>query len=153
MITVLLATVGITGLVAFSQDEPIPQVVKDAFAQKYPDARKVAWEVEAADEYEAEFRMSRKKMSAAFNADGTWLETETEIGESDLPSAVTSAIAASYVGFEVAEVESVERPGEAMAYEVELENEATDQELEVLFAVDGAVIRSVTEDEDEEEEG
>lgn len=132
----------------------VPKAVKDAFAAKYPTAQKVEWEMEEEGEYEAEFKLSGKEMSANFKADGTWIETETAIKSKDLPQAVKDAISSEFPDYEIEEAEQLERPDLAMGYEVELENEETDEEMSVVFTADGKVLeKKMSEDDDDNDDG
>lgn len=150
LIFALLASISVF---ACSTEIDVPQAVKAAFAKKYPTAQKVEWEMEDATEYEAEFKMDGKEMAANFNTDGTWLVTETEIKTKDLPQAVKDAIAKSFPNYELEEAEQMEKPGMALAYEVQLENEETDEELEAVFAADGTLLeKKIKDDEDEDDD-
>lgn len=128
----------------------VPQAVKDAFALKFPKAKAVKWEMEDEGEYEAEFKLDGKKMSANFATDGSWLETEMEIKEADLPQAVSVAIAAQFPGYELEEIEQVEKPGMAMVYEVELEGEG--QEIEAVFDAAGTLLHQSAEEGEEDDD-
>ena len=148
----LIAVVGLFSL-AFCQNKiDVPKVVTDAFSAKYPTAKKVEWEMEDATEYEAEFKLGGAEMSANFKTDGTWLETEMEINKEDLPEVVKTAIATQFSDYELEDAEQVEKPGAAMAYEVQLENEATDTEIEAVFGADGTLIKQEVKTEEEDED-
>jgi len=56
----------------------VPQVVKDAFAKKYPQASDVEWIQEGKSKivYEAEFKFDGKKITAEFSEAGEFLEEE-----------------------------------------------------------------------------
>ena len=56
----------------------VPQVVKDAFAKKYPQASDVEWIQEGKSKvvYEAEFKLGRKEITAEFSETGEFLEEE-----------------------------------------------------------------------------
>ena len=127
----------------------VPQQVLAAFAEKFPDATKVEWEVESDNEYEAEFKRNKQEFSANFRADGTWLETETEIKKKDLPAAVQQAVATQFPGYEIEEAERVETPTEAEAYEVELEKKKS--EIEALFRADGTLLQQSSGEEADED--
>lgn len=144
--------VGAITLAMSCSDESVPQAVQDAFSQKFPKAKKVKWEEEGKGVYEAEFFIKKQEMSANFKADGSWLETEMRIKKSDLPAAVIAAISTGFAGYEIEKVEQIEKAGKEMAYEVDLENEATDQEVEVVFSADGKILYQKVEDQDDEDE-
>ena len=59
--------------------------VRSAFEEKFPQAKDVQWEQTKTAKQEAEFTLNGEEMSATFSQDGTWLETESEIEESDFP--------------------------------------------------------------------
>jgi CheY-like chemotaxis protein len=132
---------------AFAQT---PAAVLAAFQQKYPAAQAVEWETEDEGVFEADFKLDNKKMSAAFDAKGTWLETEMAIKKSALPEAVRAAIAKEFPDYEIDEAEQVETPG-GMQYEVVLENEDGDTEIEVeaLFSSDGKLLKQEKEEKDD----
>ena len=100
-----------------------PAAVQTAFKTKFPTVQKAKWDVEEEGEWEAEFKTGGKEMSAIFKADGTWLETETEIKTANLPQAVKNALAAQFAGSKIEEANLVEMPGQPTAYEVELRKE------------------------------
>jgi hypothetical protein len=134
---------------AHAQENPVPESVQKAFDAKFSSAKKVEWE-EDDDAWEAEFKMKGKEVSAQFNTDGDWLETETEIKPKNLPAAVTAAINSLFPGSEIEEAERVETPDLAEAYEVELENGK--KEVEALFLPDGTLLAQEVEEEGEEKE-
>jgi len=76
----------------FAQASKVPQAVKTALAQAYPNATDVDWELEDG-KYEAEIDMEGgKEMSLLYDASGSLLETEVEIAFSELPQAVQAAL-------------------------------------------------------------
>tara|TARA_A100000171_G_scaffold53024_1_gene75504 strand:- start:6423 stop:6896 length:474 start_codon:yes stop_codon:yes gene_type:complete len=130
-----------------------PKAVQDAFKAKFTNAKSVEWEMEEEGEYEANFKMNKVEMSANFKSDGTWLETETEIKEKNLPEAVKATLKAKYDGYEVEETTKIEKPNGVVQYEAEIEKD--EETLEVIFNANGTVISSkvVNEDDEEGEEG
>ena len=134
-----------------SQDKlHVPDAVLQAFGEKFPKAEIQEWEKEAEDIFEVSFQESGKSMSSNFNLKGEWLETETTISKVDLPQAIHDSIAHLYPGYQIEKVESCQQVEKALSYEIELENERTDDELEATFDVNGNLISTET-DEDEEE--
>ena len=73
------------------KESQVPAIVKTEFSKKFPAASSINWEMENANEYEAEFRMSGIEISASFSAAGNWLLTETEISFGELPQAITNS--------------------------------------------------------------
>ena len=80
--------------------DKVPAVVASAFKTKFPNATKVNWELENANEYEAEFKLNGEEMSASYDKEGKWMETETEIKISALPAAVQSALKKKFCGLQ-----------------------------------------------------
>ena len=148
----LIASIGLFSLTFCQHKIEVPKVVTDAFNAKYPPAKKVAWEMEDAIEYEAEFELDGVEMSANFKTDGTWLETEMEMNKEDLPEVVKTAIASQFSDYELEEAEQVEQPGAAMSYEVQLENETTDTEIEAVFSADGTLLKQAVKTEVDEDD-
>jgi len=56
----------------------VPQIVKEAFAKKYPQASDLEWTQEGSDKviYEAEFKLNGKEITAEFSEVGEFLEEE-----------------------------------------------------------------------------
>ena len=147
----LVLSLGVVSTACSQGKAMVPAAVETAFKAKFPDGNKAKWEQEGDQEWEAGFKMNGREMSANFNADGTWLETETEMKKADLPAAIKSAIATGFAGYKIEEAALVETPELAQAYEVELEKgEVT---VEVLFDATGNVLKQETETEDGEDDG
>ena len=99
----------------FSQ-KSAPAAVREAFSKKFPGVSDVDWGKENPTEWEAEFKQNGLDMSANFRADGTWLETETEIKVSDLPAPVQAALK----GKKVKEAARIERADGSTVFEAEV---------------------------------
>lgn len=124
-----------------------PAAVQAAFDAKFPTVQKAKWDLEEG-EWEAEFKMNGKEMSANFKADGTWLETETEINTADLPQAIKNLLASQFANYKIDEATAVEIPGQPLTYEVELEKGKTT--IEVLFSADGTMLGQKSDSEEED---
>ena len=145
--------IGMSLLIALSfsscEQENVPEKVKSAFNKKYSGAKKVDWDMEEKNEWEAEFEMNKKEMSATFDQNGKWLETETEIEESQLPEAVTLSLKNNFKGYETEEAEYLESP-EYKGYELELEGK--DGDITVLIGMDGKILKQASEEENEDKD-
>ena len=73
-----------------------PSAVNKAFKEKFPNAQKIKWGKEGKAEYEANFVENGTEMSANFDINGKWLETEKEIPITEIPEKVKSAIMKKY---------------------------------------------------------
>lgn len=91
-------------------EKEVPVAVKNAFAKAFPNATNVKWSKEDANEFESEFRVGKEEKSAVFDNTGTWINTETEIEESNLPADVQSSIKKEYPGYRIQEAEVLETP-------------------------------------------
>lgn len=131
------------------EQEQAPKKVNAAFNQKFPNAEEVDWDMEENNEWEAEFEVDEKEMSATFGQNGKWLETETEIEESQLPEAVTLSLKNNFKGYETEEAEYLESP-EYKGYELELEGK--DGDITVLIGMDGKILKQASEEENEDKD-
>lgn len=148
---ILIMTLGLT--VCFAQAQRLtqnetPAAVKEAFAKHYPDADNVTWSKERADEFEAEFTSNGAKQSVNFDEAGNWLETETEINKSELPSNVIATIEKELPDYKIEEAKQIETPSEGIFYEVGVEK--GELKYDAQFSMDGRVLR-VKEKEKEKE--
>lgn len=117
----------------------VPEVVKTAFTNKFPNATDVKWEKENKKELEANFKMNNTDVSANFGLDGSWVETETTIPASELPAAVSSAVNTKYPGAVYGRTEKIEKPGDKILYEVNITVAGKKKELELN--PDGSIVK------------
>ncbi len=122
-------------LVSCAQKTP-PKAVADAFSQRFQKAEKVKWDMEEANEWEAEFKLSGKELSASFDLTGKWLETEAEIEATELPEAVKTAVEKQFAGAKIGEASRIESP-DFTGFEFELKQKG--KEFEVQSTKDGAL--------------
>jgi len=128
-------------------EDKVPQAVRSAFTQRFPNATKAKWEMENATTYEVIFRVNGSECSASFDPKGAWMETETEIKEADLPAPVRAMLAKEYAGHKLSEFERVETPADGTAYEVEAE--LGEKTTEVKLSADGHVLKATVEEQEE----
>ena len=147
----ILGTFLVTTMFAFtSGGDKAPQKVKNAFAKKFPTAKKVKWEKENEKEWEAEFKMNRTEYSANFLSDGTWQETEHEIKEKEVPQNIMSSLKKAFPDFEMEEAE-ISETAKGMVYEFTIEKGET--EMEVAIDTNGKLIKKeIKKDNDEGED-
>ncbi|MFT3674299.1 MAG: PepSY-like domain-containing protein [Chitinophagaceae bacterium] len=111
-----------------------PVSVKTAFEKKFSGASKVKWEKEDND-YEVNFVFQKKEMSAVFDNQGTWKETEEEIKVTELPVAAMTYIKSQYKGAKIKEAAKITKAGGGINYEAEINKK------DVLFDEQGRFIR------------
>jgi len=135
----LLLALSVCLITAASSATEAPKSVQENFAKKFPAAKSVKWDKEGSKEYEASFVLDGVKCSANFSTDGTWLETETEIKISELPTAVTSAIKAKYADWEIKGAAKMETSKGETKFEADLKKGK--KEKEVQYKADGTFIK------------
>ena len=108
-----------------------PAAVQKAFNQQFSKATDIKWGKENTSEYEADFVLNGAKMSANYTADGTWLETETEIKADQLPAKVTEYISKTYPGWETVNASKVETAKKGIIYEADLKSGTKKKEVSV----------------------
>jgi len=117
----------------------VPEVVKKAFQQKFPTAKKVKWEKEKNNDFEASFILNDKEISALYSMDGQLKETETEIAVSELPKSVIDALAKIDANAKIEEAEKIERSDNTIIYETEVK--INKKKTELLFDSNGNGIK------------
>lgn len=122
-LVVLILSIAL-GSISYGQNKKVPESVKQTFMEKFPDAGDVEWEYEKDENsWEADFSMNGKEMSADFNQEGQWLETEVEIDLSELPHQIETVlnehIQSNYPSAAVEEVERIET-AQGIFYEIEI---------------------------------
>jgi hypothetical protein len=153
----LVLLIAIAAIISFNArgqaKEAVPENVKSAFSQKFPDATNVKWDKENATEWEAEFKIGGKKYSANFDNMGTWMETEYEINADEIPAAVKTTLDKDFTGYKIEESE-VSETAKGKLYEFELEKAG--EEIEAAIDMSGKIVNKEQpkeETEDEEDAG
>ena len=118
--------------------DKVPAVVTTAFKTKFPTATKATWEIENKSEFEANFKLNGVETSANFDNAGKWLETETELKVSNLPTAIQATLKSDFAGFKINEGSKIESVKNGSGYEAEIEK--GEDTFDVLFAADGKVL-------------
>jgi len=144
---ILMVLVSTTAFTACGQKSKVPAKVKTAFAEKFSNATKIAWDKENAKEWEAEFKMNGKKYSANFDNNGNWKETEYRINKSDIPSAVKSTLDKDFIGYKI-EVAEISETVSGKVYEFMIEKGNSD--MEIAINSDGKLVKKEVKKENEE---
>lgn len=117
----------------------IPEKVKNAFEAKFSGANNIKWEKENKAEYEASFKLNGINMSANFDADGKWLETEKEIASAALPENVKVLLMATYPNAEIKSVEQIDTYNNNTKYEIALKTGLFPKE--VIISEKGEILK------------
>lgn len=119
----------------------IPEPVKIALVEKYPDAKNVEWETKR-EYHVAEFYQDKNEVSAWFDGAGVWVMSETDIDFSALPEAVQNDFKASaYKSWVVDDVDKVERKDFDVVYILEVEQGK--QEVDLYYSADGVLVKAI----------
>jgi outer membrane lipoprotein-sorting protein len=102
-----------------AQKNKVTQAAEKAFAQKFPTAKEVKWEMESKDDYEASFVMDGKKGSANFSGKGDWMETEMGIPQANTPKVVMDGFNKAFAGATIKEVYKIESKEGKNYFEIE----------------------------------
>ena len=140
LVFILLMLFGIS--LNSSAQKKLPEAVEKSFSQKFSEAKSIKWSNESANEWEAEFVLNGKKMSASFDNSGNWFETETELALKDLPEAVTSTLNREFAGYRKGESSILENPT-VKGYEIALKKSGS--EIEVVIDVNGKLLKHKSE--------
>jgi hypothetical protein len=117
ILTVILAVSAMTLFSCEKFEDGMPvKSVREAFAEMYPDARDVEWDMELTGwkvSFETGTPPDVKESEAWYDRNGNWLRTETDLLASALPQVVKDALAASEYAsavLDASDVEFVETP-------------------------------------------
>jgi len=135
ILSLLICLLFVGSISAQKSKQEIPATAKTAFAAKFPTAQKAKWSIEKPGEYEVEFTLDKMESSALFDAAGTLIETETEINQSELPSAAKTTLAKDFAGFKLDEIERSTDAKGIISYEMEAVKGK--EKLELCFDANG----------------
>lgn len=127
--------------------DKVPAAVTSAFKTKFPTVTKATWEMEGKTEYEVNFLLGGVKASANFDNTGKWLETETELKISALPTAIQSTLKKDFAGFKINEATKIESVKHGNCYEAEIEK--GEETFDILFTIDGKILSKTKLEEEE----
>lgn len=140
---VLFVTFSINSFAQKLSQENVPEVVKTNFKTKFPAAEKAKWEMDY-ENFEVEFKLNKNEVSAAFDKDGNWLETETPIKPSTIPTEVKDFLSKNFSGFEIKEAEKKETANKGILYELEIKK--GELEYDIVVSEKGQLISRTDND-------
>ncbi|MBC7864731.1 MAG: PepSY-like domain-containing protein, partial [Bacteroidia bacterium] len=76
------------------KENQLPDAVKSAFGQKFPNAKGVTWRVNE-ERYDAVFKSEGKVVDAHFSKEGVFSNTETSLKTKNLPAIIIASIQSS----------------------------------------------------------
>ena len=146
-ITVLSVGFSMQSCAQNSDSKNVPEKVLSAFTSKFPDAKKVEWEIENDSVWEAEFKWNGKEYSANFSTNGEWRETEYEIKETEIPANILAILGQNFSDYEIEEPEIAETTS-GKSYEMEIE--VGEEKYEVTIDIEGNLTKTKENEENNE---
>ncbi len=132
-----------------AENEP---AYKSAFSTMYPDATDVTWTTQGGYNV-ATFKSGSETVVVWLDDDGDWYMTDTDIPYTALPQAVRTAFEASeWATWTIDDVEEVTRLDMQIVYVIEVENEATGEEVELRYLPDGTLIGAVIDNDNDDDD-
>jgi hypothetical protein len=114
----------------------IPAPVQKAFNTAYPEATGVKWEKENGN-FEASFERKDSEISVVYDANGTLLETETEMETTELPASISDYVKAHYKGQKIKEASKITDAAGVVTYEAEIKG------MDLIFDSKGGFLKEV----------
>jgi hypothetical protein len=113
----------------------VPAAVKAAFTKQYPGTT-AKWEKEDG-KYEASFKQAGNDVSAMFEPNGTFTESETEMKAADLPASIISYVKEHYKGKAIKSGAKITKVDGTVNYEAALGGK------DVIFDANGKFLKEV----------
>lgn len=130
LIITLFAIFFTINLSTCQESSAVPAVVQQAWEAKYPNENDPDWEIDSNGNYESHFKKKGVKYRADFSPKGYWIETETNITETDLPIAIRQRLDAEYSDLKITEIEKVEHYTKGLFYDVEFKRKGKNKDVE-----------------------
>lgn len=131
------------------ESSKIPENVVKAFQKAHPQAKDISWDMEGRN-FEANYKENTNNYSVVIDKEGVILETESEIGTSDLPSGVIKYINENFEGYSVSGAAKIVDNKGNVKYEAEIKNGK--QSKDVMFDKEGKPLHPQKEKNENEEE-
>jgi uncharacterized membrane protein YkoI len=132
----------------FSQKADPPMVVQQTMMAKYQGAKKVKWQQEDENLWEAEFLWEGIRYEVTYDNDGNRVETERQLKDDEIPEKFFTALDKEYPGYKIDEAWWIETL-DGIFYEFELKGK--DGEVEVLMNSNCVVIPNDDDDDENDD--
>ena len=133
--SILLLICCLKGLAQKVKESEVPASVKTSFGKLFSEST-AKWEKEDGN-YEAGFKKDGKTMSATFQTDGTFMESETAIKQSELPPAIINYLQANYTNKKIKESAKITGATDIITYEAEVDDK------DLIFDGNGKFLKEV----------
>ena len=135
-VSLIITALAIT-LISCAQDIPaskVPSVVQNTLQSTFSNAAKIEWEKKG-NLYEAEFEIDKTEYTAHIEASGKLLVYKVNITTTELPAAITQAIARDHASYRLDDADKLVKDGTTY-YQVELEAKGK-KDVKVVYAANG----------------
>ncbi len=116
----------------------VPTFVKKAFSKIFPEVGDPKWDNENGN-FEANFKSSGINMSALFDANGNWLETESTVPFTEMSANINLYMQQHYKNKTIKDVSRIVKNNGIMNYEAGIDGK------DILFDKDGNFIKEIIE--------
>ena len=138
-VVVLFMALGLA-IGSFAQVRKIPAAVTEAFSKKYPKAQEVEYKDNLIN-VQVHFLLDSVRMTAKFNSDGEWKETEKESNYDAVPADVKDGFQKSkYENMQVNGVYEVQEMGKPLQYRIFVQKSGL-QKKQVYFDANGKLLK------------
>jgi len=103
-----------------AQNSGLPDVVNNAFIEKFPKAKKVKWSNENIDDFQAEFSYDSLTESTLFSSKGEWQQTSINVPIPILSHLIVVDIKKKYPKQKMNKIVKIENNKKQIYYEIEL---------------------------------
>lgn len=135
MTAIVAVSIAFTASAQKLNGSKVPASVKASFAKQYPGTT-AKWEKEDG-KYETNFKQNAHTMSAMFEPNGTFTESEMDIKVTDLPATVLSYVKEHYKGKNIKETAKITKADGTVNYEAEVSG------MDVIFDSNGKFLKTV----------
>ncbi len=119
VITIALIMLSFVSFAQKTKEQNVPQVIKKALSEKFPNAKNVKWDKEE-NNFEASFKNNNIDNSILFNANGKIIETEIAIEVNQLPKNALQYLNDNFKNQKVKEAAKIITEKGNLIYEAEI---------------------------------
>lgn len=119
VMTIALIMLSFVSFAQKTKEQNVPQVIKKALSEKFPNAKNVKWDKEE-NNFEASFKNNNIDNSILFNANGKIIETEIAIEVNQLPKNALQYLNDNFKNQKVKEAAKIITEKGNLIYEAEI---------------------------------
>lgn len=135
MMAIVAVSIAFTASAQKLDAAKVPAAVKASFSKQYSGIT-AKWEKEEG-KYEANFKHNGNTMSALFETNGTFIESEMDIKVADLPATVLAYVKEHYKGKSIKEGAKITKADGTVNYEAEV------SAMDLIFDSNGKFLKEV----------